>query len=213
VCWSAQADFVAGTLITGIGLAGVGLARDRRDVPLAALPVLLGVHQLIESHLWSRSPGDGSVLRGPAVNAWALIAFVLLPLFAPAALLYAERERRRVQFSAAAVGVPVAAVLGFAIRSGADATDHGHVMNYGAGIPLLPVVLAGYFVATCLPFLTSPEPTMRELGAALSLGALAAAALDVLAFASIWCAFAAVVSMLVVRRTIHAAHHLAPART
>jgi hypothetical protein len=192
---------------------GVGLARDRRDVPLAALPVLLGAHQLIESHLWARSPGEGSVLRGPAVIAWTLIAFVVLPLFVPAALLYAERARRRVQFVAAGIGVPVAAILGYALRTGAHARDGGHVMNYGAGIPLLPLVLAGYLVATCLPFLTSPEPTMRELGVALSVGALAAVAVGVLAFASIWCAFAAVVSVLVVRRTVHAAHHLAPAHT
>jgi hypothetical protein len=211
MCWSAQADLVAGTVITGIGLVGIGLARDRRDVPLAALPVLLGAHQLIESHLWARSPGEGATLRGPAVIAWTLIAFVVLPLFVPGALLYAERRRRRVQFLAAAIGVPVAGVLGFALRNGAYATDRGHVMNYGAGIPLLPAVLAGYLVATCVPFLTSPEPTMRELGVALSVGALVAVALDMLAFASVWCAFAAVVSVLVVRRTVHSAHHLAPA--
>lgn len=213
MCWSAQADLVAGTVLTGIGLAGIALARDRRDVPLAGLPVLLGVHQLIEAHLWGESSGRGAVLRGPAVTLWTLIAFVVLPLVVPAVLLYAERVRRRVQFVAAAIGVPVAAILGRAILSGASATDNGHVMNYQAGIPLLPVVLAGYLVATCLPFLTSPEPTMRELGVALSLGAAAAAALDILAFASIWCAFAAVVSVLIVRRTVHAAHHLAPART
>lgn len=147
------------------------------------------------------------------MTIWALIAFVVLPLYVPAALLYAERERRQVQFVAGAVGVPVAAVLAYAVLNGAHATDGGHVMNYGADIPLLPVVLAGYLVATCLPFVTSPEPTMRELGVALSIGAGAATTVGVLSFASIWCAFAAVVSVLIVRRTVHAAHHLVPART
>ena len=64
MCWSAQADLVAGTVITAVGLAGVGLARDRRDVPLAALPVLLGIHQLIEAHIWAGSPGEGSCFVG-----------------------------------------------------------------------------------------------------------------------------------------------------
>jgi hypothetical protein len=32
----------------------------------------------------------------------------------------------------------------------------------------------------------------------------------VLAFASVWCAFAAVFSLLVIRRTVHASHNLAP---
>jgi hypothetical protein len=213
VCWSASADLAAGSVVAGIGLVAVAVARDRRDVPLAALPVLLGVHQLIESHIWSESAGEGSVLRGPAVTAWTFIAFVLLPVFVPAALLYAERERRRVQYVAAAIGLPVAAVMGFAIRSGVHATDRGHVLEYGAGVPLQSVVLAGYLFATCVPFLTSPEPTLRELGVALVIGAAIAAAIDVLAFASIWCAFAALVSVLVVRRTAHAARRPTPALT
>ena len=66
----------------------------------------------------------------------------------------------------------------------------------------------GYLFATCLPFLTSYERTMRELGVALGAGALLAALIAAYAFASIWCAFAAGVSLLVVRRTAHAAQHL-----
>ncbi|BEP14568.1 hypothetical protein acdb102_28790 [Acidothermaceae bacterium B102] len=200
---------MTGSVIVGIGIVGLACARDRRDVPLAALPVLLGAHQLIESRIYADSPGDGSVVRGAAVLAWTLIAFVALPLCVPLVLLVAERERRRIQYVAAAVGAVVALVLGVAVFRGVHATDHGHVMEYGAtGIPWLPVVLAGYLFATCVPFLTSYERTMRELGVALAIGAALAAAISLLAFASIWCGFAAAVSVLIVRRTIHAAHQL-----
>ena len=209
MCWSATADLAAGSLIVGIGVLGVGLAREFRDVPLAALPALLGAHQLIESRIWAQSPGQGAVLSGTAVTTWTVIAFVVLPVFVPVALLVAERKRRGIQYFAAAVGVTVSWWLSAAVASGVHATDHGHVMDYGVGVSWLPVVLAGYFVATCLPFLTSYEPTMRELGVVLLMGAGAAAVIDTVAFASIWCGFAAVVSVLVVRRTVHASHRLA----
>lgn len=209
MCWSAPADFVAGSVIVGIGVVGLALARDRRDVPLAALPVLLGAHQLIESRIYAESPGDGSVVRGDAVVAWTLIAFVALPLLVPLMLLVAERERRKIQYAAAVVGLVVAVVMTVAVGQGVHATDHGHIMEYGAaGIPWVPVVIAGYLFATCVPFLASYERTMRELGVALSVGAALAAAISLLAFASIWCGFAAVVSVLIVRRTVHAARHL-----
>lgn len=45
---------------------------------------------------------------------------------------------------------------------------------------------------------------------ALVIGAVVAGIVDLLAFASMWCAFAAVVSVLVVRRTRHASAHLLP---
>lgn len=208
MCWSGQADLVLGLAVTGIGLTGLTCARNRHDVPLAALPVLLGAHQLIESHIWNQSAGTGSEMRGPSVTAWTLIAFVVLPLFVPAALLYSERQRRRVQFVAGAFGIPVAAVMTSAVLNGNYAQDAGNVMHYRAGIPLLPLVVAGYLVATCVPLLTSPEATMRHLGATLSVGAVLVAAADLLAFASTWCAFAAAVSVLIVRRTIHASRHL-----
>jgi hypothetical protein len=214
VCWSEPADLIMGSVVAGIGLVGIGVSRDRHDVPLAALPVLLGAHQLIESRIWHASAGPGSELHGTAVTLWTLIAFVVLPLFVPAAMLYAERRRNRVQWFAAVCGVPVAVLMAIEVSRGGQATDHGHVLTYGAGdgVRLLPVAFGLYLIATCLPFLASPEPTMRELGIGLVIGAVAATVADVAAFASIWCALAALVSVLIVRRTVHASRYLCPAR-
>ena len=202
MCWSATADLVMGSAIVGLGAIGLALARDRRDVPLAALPVLLGAHQLIESRIWAESSGTGAEVRGAAVTAWTVIAFVVLPVYVPLVLLVAERHRRRIQWATALVGLAVSVPLAVSVLSGVHATDDGHVMDYGVGIAWLPLFLVGYLVATCVPFLTSAEPTLRELGVALVLGAAVAALVNAVAFASIWCAFAAVVSVLIIRRTV-----------
>ena len=201
MCWSAPADVVAGCSIVGLGALGLGFARTARDVPLAALPLLLGAHQLIEARIWSESAGTDSVVRGPAVVAWTAIAYAVLPTYVPAAVLLVERSQRRIQQFALVVGLAVSALLVVQLTHGVEATQHVHVMDYGVGIPWLPVVLAGYLTATCLPFLASREPLLRQLGTALALGAVVAVVLDVVAFASVWCALAAVVSLLAVRRT------------
>ena len=60
MCWSAPADLAMGIVIVGLGAAGVALARHRRDLPLAALPLIFGVHQLIESRIYQRSYGAGA---------------------------------------------------------------------------------------------------------------------------------------------------------
>jgi hypothetical protein len=201
MCWSASADAVAGCSIVGLGVLGLGFARTARDVPLAALPLVLGAHQLIEARIWSESAGTGTPVRGPAVVGWALIAFVVLPTYVPAAVLLVDRRRRRPQLIALVTGVAVSAFLSVQLTHGVEATQHQHVMDYGVGVPWLPAVLAGYLTATCLPLLASGERLLRDLGVALVAGAMVAAVLDVVAFASVWCALAAVVSLLVVRRT------------
>src|SRR5579875_659667 len=129
MCWSASADLTAGAVIVGIGAVGLGLARHWRDVPLATLPVLLGAHQLVEARIWYDSAGTGSTVRGGSVVAWTLIAYVVLPAFVPLVLLVAERERRRVQYALAVVGVAVATVLAVDVTDGVHATAHPHVMD------------------------------------------------------------------------------------
>ncbi|GCB43007.1 DUF6629 family protein [Streptomyces sp. NL15-2K] len=79
MCWSATADLVAGTAVAGVGVACVARVRWSRDLPLAALPLLLGAHQIVESAVWESGGG-----RGPATTLWAVIA---LPLLAVGALI------------------------------------------------------------------------------------------------------------------------------
>lgn len=80
MCWSAEADLVAGTAVAGLGLLCLARVRRPRDLPLAAVPLLLGVHQLTEAAVWLGV--DGRIGAAPALwarTAWAVIALPLLP--------------------------------------------------------------------------------------------------------------------------------------
>ncbi|MFE3788132.1 DUF6629 family protein [Streptomyces goshikiensis] len=197
MCWSATADLAAGTVITAVGVVCVLRVRRVRDLPVAALPVLLGVHQLVEAAVWNAGGGCG-----PATTAWAVIALPVLPVWvAFGVLLAAGPGARRVLWGPAAAGLATAAVLAYCLATRpVDAEVRGHTIGYGVAVPYAPLVLAGYLFATLGALLLSGDRGLRLLGAVLAAGAVVCAALWRLEFASTWCAFAAVASVLVLGR-------------
>ncbi|WP_073798585.1 DUF6629 family protein [Streptomyces sp. CB03578] len=194
MCWSATADLAAGTVITAVGVVCVLRVRRARDLPVAALPVLLGAHQLVEAAVWNAGGGCG-----PASTAWAVIALPVLPVWvAFGVLLAAAPGARRVLWGPAAAGLATAAVLAYCLATRpVDAEVRGHTIGYGVAVPYAPLVVAGYLFATLGALLLSGDRGLRLLGAVLAAGAAVCAALWRLEFASTWCAFAAAASVLV----------------
>ncbi len=88
--------------------------RRARDLPVAALPLLLGAHQLVEAAVWNSGGGCS-----PAATAWAVIALPLLPVWVPVGvLLAAEPGFRRRLWAPVAVGLATAAVLSYCLATG-----------------------------------------------------------------------------------------------
>ncbi|WP_434587623.1 DUF6629 family protein [Streptomyces sp. A5-4] len=193
MCWSATADLVAGAGIAGVGVACVARLRRVRDLPLAALPLLLGVHQLVEAVVW-RSGGGA----GPATTAWAVIALPLLAWWVPLGVLTAAPARRRRRLPApAAVGLVTGAVLTYClIGRPVSAEVRGHTMGYVLDLPNAPLLIAGYLLATVGSLLLAGDPLLRLLGALTAAGAVVCALLWRLEFVSTWCAVAAVSSVV-----------------
>ncbi|MFJ4715916.1 DUF6629 family protein [Streptomyces sp. NPDC088785] len=195
MCWSATADLVAGGAIAAVGVACVARAARtrRRALPLAALPLLLGAHQLIEALVWHAGGGTG-----PATLAWAVIALPLLPLWVPVGVCCAAPRgaRRRLALPLAS-GVVTSAVLAHLLAtSTVTAEVRGHTMGYAIGLPHAPWLLAGYLLATIGALLLSGEPGLVLLGVLAGAGAALCAALWRWEFISTWCACAAVCSVV-----------------
>ncbi|MEU9038421.1 DUF6629 family protein [Streptomyces sp. NPDC048352] len=194
MCWSAAADLTAGTAVAAVGVVCLARVRRVRDLPVAALPLLLGAHQLVEAAVWGAGGGCG-----PATTAWAVMALPVLALWVPAGVLLAAApgDRGRLRWPAA-VGLAAAAVLAYGLATRpVTAEIRGRVIGYGVDVPWAPLVLAGYLYATLGALLLAGDGRLRLLGAVLAAGAVGCAALWRLEFASTWCAFAAVASVLV----------------
>jgi hypothetical protein len=194
MCWNATADLVAGSAIAGVGVACVARVRRIGDLPLAALPLLLGAHQLVEARVWQLGGGTG-----PATVAWAVIAFPLLAVWVPAAVMCAvpRPDRRRVAVPLVA-GMLTAAVMAYTIATHTVRAEiRGHTVGYVIGLPHGEVLVAGYLLATVGAFLLSGDDWLRVLGLLAAVGALVCWALWRLEFVSTWCAVAAVSSVVV----------------
>jgi hypothetical protein len=203
MCWSATADLVAGSAIAGVGVACVARVRRIGDLPLAALPLLLGAHQLVEARVWQVGGGTG-----PATVAWAVIAFPLLALWVPVAVMCAvPRPGRRRLAVPLAAGVLTAAVMAYTIVTHTVRAEiRGHTVGYVIGLPHGEVLVAGYLLATVGAFLLSGDDWLRVLGLLAAVGALVCWALWRLEFVSTWCAVAAVSSVVVYGWVVRRAH-------
>ncbi|MEV0318277.1 DUF6629 family protein [Streptomyces sp. NPDC050658] len=193
MCWSATADLVAGTAISAVGVACViQAARRPRDLPVAALPLLLGAHQIVESVLWRDGGGAGA-----ATTAWAVIALPVLALWVPVAVLCAapRSARRRLLIPLAAGAATAAALVLFLTTHTVTADIRGHTVGYALGLPLPELTVAGYLLATIGSLLLSGDRGLVLFGVLVGVGAAVSVTLWRHEYISTWCAFAAVSSV------------------
>ena len=191
--------------MSGIGIDALVHVRQRHGhLALAALPLILGVHQLIESSLWWSLEGHlpHSVVR-VAMWLYLLIAFVLLPIYVPFAVRAIEETRRRRWMMAPFVvlGAGVAVVLLAAmIRGPVLVSLRPYHLSYGIKLSSGGVVVIAYVIAVCGALLVSGYRPVRWFGMVnlLAVGIIAILTID--GFASVWCGWAAISSAAVALR-------------
>src|SRR5580704_8195038 len=160
MCFSPQADLVGGLVICAIGVDAVRHVGQRREfLALAWIPLLLGAHQFIEALVWLWL--QGHVPRGighVALWAYLLIAFVVLPVFIPLAVIVLEPTKRRKWMMApfASIGAVIAAVLFAAMVRGPVGVKLAlYHLSYSIRVADGFLVVALYVVAVCGPLLLS----------------------------------------------------------
>jgi hypothetical protein len=200
MCFSAEADFVSGAVIGTIGVATLSRVERPREIPLAALPLAFAVHQFTEGFVWRDLDAGAHHVTGPAVYAYLLFAWVLLPVFVPFAIMMLEppgRARRRIA-GFVAIGAAASVYLASSLVSG-DVSAHsgGHVVLYGDAGRYADAATVLYVIATCGAPLFSRHRTVVWFGIANVVAVGAIATVQAEGLTSIWCSWAAVVSVLI----------------
>jgi hypothetical protein len=199
VCYSADASFTSGVAIGALGLATLPLVSDRRQLLFAGLPVLFCVHQLLEGVIWQQiDAAGGAAVRTPAVEAWLLISWLVLPVLIPLAVRMFEPDerRRRWMLGLAGLGLATGGLLAVeSIREATAAIASGHHLDYAVAIAPAWVLGVPYVAATCLPLLVSSHRFVVRFGGALLISLVITLVVDAQAFTSVWCFFAALLSV------------------
>jgi hypothetical protein len=202
MCYSPEADMVAGVVIGAIGIDTLAHARnDRSLVALAALPAVFATHQAIEAVTWwglqGRVPADvGSF----ATTAYLVIAFSLVPILVPYAIWRTEPVRRRRSWMAwfVVLGVAVAAMLTVALATGPhSASIGGRFISYHTSTPMGDLVAVFYVFAICTPLILSSHRRLVVLGALNIPVVIGLWLLLAEGFISLWCVWAAATSIVI----------------
>jgi hypothetical protein len=200
MCFSPEADLVAGLVVGGIGVDAVRHVRRPSERLLASIPLVLAAHQLIEVAVWWGLDGDLShATWRAAMYAYLAIAFGVVPVLIPAAITALEPPRRRLRMVGFVVaGCLVAGVLLVAlVRRPVRAAIESHHIAYHAHLWHGGIVVVLYVVATCGPALFSSYRHIRRYGVGNLVAVCALAWLDQSGLISLWCVWAAVTSVAI----------------
>lgn len=221
LCLSPEVDVAAGVVIVALGVDAVRHTSHRRYLMLAGIPLLLGAHQLIEAVAWWSLQGKLAPATGDTAVAWYLgLAFVVVPLLVPISVLGVEPDpvRRRWMMPSLVAGGVAASMLAQALAAGpVRAAIGGRYLAYSVDLTYGGFVVALYVAATCVPLLMSTHRRLAQFGLANLVAAAGLSWLLGTGLISLWCAWAAVGSVVIVTQirsdaeaVSRASHHSRP---
>ncbi|HTU41814.1 MAG TPA: DUF6629 family protein [Candidatus Aquilonibacter sp.] len=201
MCFSAAANFVGSGALGAIGTVTLTRVKHRRELLFAALPMLFAIHQFIEGFVWLGLDG----VLSPTVThdmgaAFMLYAQGLLPFLLPLSVLLFEpngpSRRRMLPF----LGLGIATTLYILWALTAYPTQvfvRGNSIVYINQATNNLAVAVMYVIATCGSLFFSKIRMMVIFGAANLAILLAVMEFKRYAFTSLWCAYAAVASVII----------------
>jgi uncharacterized protein DUF6629 len=201
MCFSATANFVGSGVLGAVGVVTLTRVKHRRELLFAALPVLFAVHQFIEGFVWLGLDGDLS----PAVAhdmgaAFMLYAQGLLPFLLPLSVFLfepnGESRRRMVPFLVLG-GATTLYILWALTAFPLQLYVKGNSIVYANQATNNLTVAVLYVIATCGSLFFSRIRMMVVFGAANLAILLVVMEVKRYAFTSLWCAYAAVASVII----------------
>jgi hypothetical protein len=201
MCFSAAANFVGSTALGAIGVVTLTKVKHRRELLFASLPILFAVHQFIEGFVWLGLDG----ILSPAVThdmgaAFMLYAQGLLPFLLPLSVLLFEPDgagrRRMLPFLAVGTGTTLY-ILWALTAFPTQVYVKGNSIVYINQATNNTAVAVLYVVATCGSLFFSKVRAMVLFGVANMAILLTVMAFKRYAFTSLWCAYAAIASVII----------------
>jgi len=200
MCFSATANFAGSAVLGTLGVITLTCVKHRRELLFASIPTLFAVHQFLEGFVWLGVDGILSKTTEHAMGAaFMLYAQGLLPFLLPLAVLLfeprAKGRRRMWPFLILGIGTSLYILWGLtAYPLNIYVRDHSLVYRNAATDHAMVAVL--YVIATCGSLFFSEIKPIIAFGAANLVALLAVMAFKHYAFTSLWCAYAAIASLL-----------------
>ena len=199
MCFSATASFIAGGSLTAVGVATLRKSELKVEIPFAMIPLLFGIQQIIEGMLWLSFRFGAPLLNMTMTYAFTLFSHVLWPIFVPLSIGLVETVawRKKVISAFLLIGIAVGLYLLYLIvRFPLTAEIDEHIVYVSPHFYQIPV-MALYLASTCVACFFSSSKLINIFGALALVLFMLAYWFYTVAFFSVWCFFAAVLSAVI----------------
>lgn len=209
MCFSAQASFIASAALFGMSLLISKQVKRPEHKLFARIPLFFAIQQAAEGVVWLTVASPESLVHRAAVYAFLFFAYLLWPVYMPRAVMPLETVawRRQALGYLSVVGMGISAFLLM------------HMIAYGVGAQVLDCHIVyqfqknsfmdslfgmwrevGTFLYACAviaPFFISSVSYAWVMGTLIFVSMVASYAWYYLAFTSVWCFFAALLSAVI----------------
>lgn len=203
MCFSAQASFAGGIIISSIGIFTVRKVHKPSQILFASIPLFFGLQQITEGVLWLTIPlAAYAGIQNVATNIFLVMALVLWPLMIPLSVLFMEevKKRRKILFMLLIIGAVLSVYHIYRLFS-YDVIPQikGFHIEYYAYSPksLALISFLFYLVITIVPLFVSSIKRTHLLGILMTLSCLITAIFFTRFLTSVWCFFAALISVVI----------------
>jgi hypothetical protein len=207
MCFSAQASFAAGGLLLPPGLYCIQSAVRKCPayLPLAVIPMVFGLQQICEGLVWvGLDRSDDDLVRAASL-VYLQFALFFWPFWIPFSILFLQSSwKKRLTIGAIAfLGLIGGLALSLPLVMIPDLVETSvflHSIRYDfAQSPAFeliswPIWQVLYLAVVAVPILMADSKEVVVVGLVLMLLAAVSHLLNALAFISVWCFFAAILS-------------------
>lgn len=203
MCFSAEASFVGGVIITALGVATVRKVHKPSQIVFASIPLFFGMQQIAEGFVWLalQNPEYAGVQK--LATYWFLImAQVFWPSMIPVAVLLMEKNKRRIKILKIllVMGVTVSLYYTFCLITFHIMPEiRGYHIEYVRDYPKsleIPVFLV-YLITSITPLFVSTVKRTYILGILMTFSCLVTILFFTQYLTSVWCFFGAFMSMVI----------------
>lgn len=207
MCFSPTASFISSTILISSGIYSItqSIKHNKHYFLFASIPFIFGIQQLIEGIIWNQLQAGHALSVHYLSLIYLLFAFFIWPFFIPLSTYFMEEKssRKKIMKIFAIAGLLLSLILYapliFQIMPMATTITKNSInyVTYRSG-PITTIFIISYAGIVSLPLLISSVKIARRFGILLLISIFLTLYWYVYAFTSVWCFFAALLSLYIV---------------
>ena len=200
MCFSPEASFTGGIIISAIGIATVNKVHRSSQAVFAAIPLFFGIQQIAEGVVWLSLPAPDYVnIQKISTYLFMIMAQVIWPMLIPLSVLLMEENgrRKKIMQILLVMGLILSTYYGFCLMFfNVYPEISGYHILYKTDFPQslsIPAFML-YLIVTITPLFISGIKRTNMLAILMTLSCLVTAIFFRQYLTSVWCFFAALIS-------------------